>query len=70
MLHRDTENLVDKNESRSVKLITVVVNGKIFAVEKLDDLDIETTNLMNADEISEGEEEVDLDFIEQERILH
>ena len=65
-LHRDTENLVDKNESRSVKLITVEVNGKIFAVEKLHDLDIETTNAMNDDEVSEGGEEVDLDFIEQE----
>ena len=47
-------------------MITVEVNGKIFVVEKLDDLDIETTNVMNADEMSEGGEEVDLVFIEQE----
>ena len=70
----------EETESNTAKLVTIEVNGKKFTVEKIEELDDETTNAMTADDFlkfcddfqfektSEANEEVfvDLDHIEEE----
>ena len=40
----------EETESNTAKLVTIEVNGKKFTVEKIEELDDETTNAMTADD--------------------